>query len=104
MSYELYWDGQTGTTNILLTETSANAYIQRSLSPGLPYRFKIRARNIYGPGPFSLDVVFTPVNEPATMQPISTILAYPNIELTFVEPDNSGLPVLDYQIVFFDKG
>ena len=37
------------------------------------------------------------------MEPVSTLLKYPNIELTFVEPDSSGLVVLDYEIVFFDK-
>ena len=86
-----------------MTETSALAYIQRSLSPGLPYKFKIRARNINGEGAFSLEVDFTPVNEPATMEPVTTALTHPNFELTFIEPDNSGLPVLDYQVVFFDK-
>ena len=37
------------------------------------------------------------------MEPVTTILSYPNIELSFKQPDNSGLPVLDYEIVFFDK-
>ena len=37
------------------------------------------------------------------MVPVTTVLAHPNIVLTIVEPDNSGLPVLDYQIVFYDK-
>ena len=78
-------------------------HIQGSLSPGLPYKFKVRAKNIYGVGAFSLEVAFTPVNEPATMEAVSTTLSYPNIELSFTEPDNSGLPVLDFQIVFFDK-
>ena len=63
----------------------------------------MRAVNIYGPGPFSLTVAFTPVNEPATMEPTVTVLDYPDIVLSFVEPDNSGLPVLDYEIVFYDK-
>lgn len=70
----------------------------------MPYKFKVRARNIYGVSDaFSLEVIFTPVNEPATMEPVSTQLSYPNIVLTFVEPDDSGLTVLDYEIVFFDK-
>ena len=47
-------------------------------------------------------MVFTPVNEPATMEPVITILSYPYIKLSFVKPDDSGLAVLDYEIVFFD--
>ena len=31
-------------------------------------------------------------------------LNFPNIDLTFVEPDSSGLTVIDYELVFFDKG
>ena len=37
------------------------------------------------------------------MEAVQTVLNYPNIVATFVEPDNSGLAVLDYEIVFFDK-
>lgn len=103
LGYQLFWDAQSGTANIFLTEKLTLSHIQQSLSPGMPYKFKIRARNIYGTGPFSLEVVFTPVNEPATMEPVTTELNYPNIELTFIEPDNSGLEVLDYEVVFFDK-
>ena len=77
--------------------------MQTSLSPGEPYIFKLRARNVYGVGAFSLEVIFTPINEPATMEPVSTVLNYPNIVASFVEPDNSGLTVLGYEIVFFDK-
>ena len=103
LGYQLYWDAQTGTSDILLVETTSLSHLQASLSPGLPYKFKVRARNIYGTGAFSLEVVFTPINEPATMQPVVTVLNHPNIELSFVEPDDSGLPILDYEIAFFDK-
>lgn len=37
------------------------------------------------------------------MESVTTVLNYPAIDLTFVEPDDSGLAVIDYEIVFFDK-
>ena len=37
------------------------------------------------------------------MEPVNTVLNYPNIEISFVEPDDSGLNVIDYEVVFFDK-
>ncbi len=79
LAYQLNWDAHTGNSNILLTETTNLSHIQAFLSPGVAYIFKVRARNIYGFGAFSLEVVFTPVNEPATMEPVITILNYPNI-------------------------
>ena len=70
LGYQLYWDAQTGTADIPLIETTDTSHIQTSLQPGKPYIFKIRARNVYGVGPFSLEVIFTPVNEPATMESV----------------------------------
>ena len=68
----------------------------------MPYKFKVRAVNVYGKGPFSLESTFTPVNEPAVMDQVTTTLQYPSILIKFSEPDNSGLPVLDYEVQLLD--
>ena len=103
LGYQLYWDAGTGVADIALIETSSVSHLQSSLTPGQPYIFKLRARNIYGYGDFSSEVTFTPVNVPATMEPVTTALNFPNIDLAFVEPDDSGSAILTYEIAFFDN-
>ena len=103
LGYQLYWDSGTGVADIALLEATGTSHVQTSLTPGQPYIFKLRARNIYGYGDFSPEVTFTPVNVPATMEPVATALNFPNIDVSFVVPDDSGSPILSYQIAFFDN-
>jgi hypothetical protein len=53
LSYNLYWDDASGTLDIELIDAIANTFIVTGLVGGNNYRFKIRARNIYGYGTFS---------------------------------------------------
>jgi titin len=102
LGYQVYWDAGSSVADIELLETTALSYVQINLTPGQAYLFKIRARNIYGYGDFSEESTFTPVNVPSTMEPVTTVFNFPNIDINFVEPDDSGSPVLTYQILFYD--
>jgi hypothetical protein len=48
LGYALYFDNSTGTTNLLLTETSSLTFTASGLTGGQIYTFKVIARNIYG--------------------------------------------------------
>lgn len=74
------------------------------MQAGESYIFKVRAKNIYGYGDFSAEVTFVPVNEPATMEAVTTTLNYPNIDLTWVQPDESGSTITEYELVIYDNG
>jgi len=53
LTYALYFDDNTGTTNIELDEVSVTNYIVDGLTGGLIYKLKVAASNIYGFGEFS---------------------------------------------------
>jgi hypothetical protein len=79
LSYEVYWDANTATTNILLHDDILLTHLVERLEPGETYQFKVRARNIYGYGPFSDLSYLIPHAEPATMDAPSTTLVYPTV-------------------------
>lgn len=79
LAYEVYWDANTGAINILLHDEITLAHLVERLEPGLTYQFKVRARNIYGYGPFSDVSSLIPDAEPATMDAVVTSLEYPTV-------------------------
>lgn len=67
LSYEVYWDANTGNLNLLLSDNLDTLKLVERLDAGLSYKFKVRARNIYGYGPFSDVTDLIPDAEPAIM-------------------------------------
>lgn len=53
LSYNLYWDNGSGTTSIQLTDSLTTSWTVSGVVSGQSYKFKVRARNIYGYGSFS---------------------------------------------------
>jgi len=72
-SYSLYWDAGTGTTSTLLFESLLTTYTVSSLTGGISYKFKVRAKNVYGYGLYSDEVTLTPANVPSTVEAIATV-------------------------------
>lgn len=95
-TYELYWDSNTGTANILLKSGLQLSLLLQSLQPGHLYIFKVRAKNVYGYGDFSDQVTFQPVSVPSQMESVVTTLTYPTITVTFTPPDNNGIGIQSY--------
>lgn len=67
LGYNIWWDANTGVTNISLTETIMTNYTVNGLIAGYSYMFKIRAFNIYGYGPFSEIITLVPNAAPSMM-------------------------------------
>lgn len=57
LAYNLYWDNGSGTTEIALLDALSTSLSVAGLTGGTNYRFKVRARNIYGSGAFSTELV-----------------------------------------------
>jgi hypothetical protein len=57
LGYTLYFDNASGTTNIELIDTLLTTFNVEGLTGGLNYKFKISARNVYGSGLFSDEVI-----------------------------------------------
>jgi len=83
LAYNLWWDSNSGTVNIDLYESLATSYTVSGLVPGALYQFKVRAKNIYGYGPFSDVVTLQPDAVPDTMNTPTTTLVYPIVKLSF---------------------
>lgn len=73
LSYNLYWDHGTGTTDIFVIDSLVTSTIISGVTPGSTYKFKVRAKNIYNYGTFSDETTIKASDVPATMEPISTI-------------------------------
>jgi hypothetical protein len=98
LAYEVYWDANTGIANILLHDANSLIDLVERLEPGYTYEFKVRARNIYGYGPFSDSSFLIPDAEPATMDAPTTTLQYQTVQIRFTEPYNNGRDITGYQV------
>jgi hypothetical protein len=67
LSYNLYWDNGSGTTNLQLIDLLQTSYVVSGLEGGATYMFKVRAKNIYGYGPFSSVASIIPSDIPGQM-------------------------------------
>lgn len=57
-AYTLYWDDNTGNTDIMLTSGASEiTYVVYGMTGGLEYRFKVTASNIYGEGLASEELI-----------------------------------------------
>lgn len=75
LSYNLYWDNGSGTTNIAALDTLVTTYTFSGLTTGTTYKFMVRARNIYGYGAFSSTTSILAAGVPPTMSAVTTTSA-----------------------------
>lgn len=101
LGYELWWDANTGAIKFLLNSTLSLSQQIFSLVPGLTYQFKVRAKNVYGHGPFSDIAYLIPDSVPDTMNAVQTSLVYPAVRISFSEPYGNGQKITAYQIQIF---
>jgi hypothetical protein len=72
LSYNLFWDTGTGLSDIELTDSLVTDFTVTGLSGGFNYKFKVRARNVYGYGDFSTEYVVEATDMPGK-PPIPTV-------------------------------
>jgi hypothetical protein len=83
LAYNLWWDANSGITNIDLFEDLSSSTIVTGLVAGSAYQFKVRARNIYGYGDFSDIQVLVPDAVPDMMTTPLTSLSFPNLQIAW---------------------
>lgn len=66
IAYSLYWDNgvTTGTADTELTDALVTSFTVNGVTGGQAYRFRVRARNIYGYGPYSAETTVIPDDAP----------------------------------------
>jgi Fibronectin type III domain len=67
LTYNLYWDNNSGSPTLFLLDSLVTSETITGLTVGSNYIFKVRAKNIYGYGPFSSSVTIMASDVPSTM-------------------------------------
>lgn len=101
LGYELYWDANTGTTNIKLAEDDILSFTIGSLVAGNIYRFRVRAWNVYGFGPLSDVSLIVPDAVPAMMAHPETTLDFQTVNFSWTAPFDNGQPVTQYELQIY---
>lgn len=87
-----------GTAEIVILDTLVLTKTLIGLSSGSDYIFKVRARNVYGYGPFSPEVTIRASDVPDTMETLSTMQILDYLVVTWAEPHNGGDSIDLYEI------
>jgi hypothetical protein len=103
-TYSLFWDNASGTTSIelLTSSTLSTTYTVSGVSGGSTYRFKVRAKNIYGFGSFSTELVVTPSDVPGKASIPTTANSGTAVVVSWTAP-NSHSSTIDAYAVLFKK-
>ena len=99
LDYSLYTDEATGTDFVVLEASLTTlTYTATSLTQGATYKFKVKARNIYGDSVYSETVTVLAAQVPA--QPVTPVTTWiPDIVVvTWVAPDDGGSPITGYKV------
>lgn len=94
LSYNLYWDNGTGVTNIELVDANLTQFTVSALTGGLNYKFKVRARNVYGYGNFSTEYIVAATDFPGKPPIANVSILSTNVTITWVAPQ-SHFAVID---------
>lgn len=79
-----------------MIDSLITTYTITGLTAGNTYKFKIRAKNIYGSGSFSSDFSFKVASVPAAMSEVTVTEVTTNLEITWVAPNNRGDTIDSY--------
>jgi hypothetical protein len=87
--------------DLLLPESSYTELQTKAVDDlvrGESYSFQIRARNIYGFGPFSTtsDILAATFPSPPLIATTETLLT--NVRITFLAAEDNGVPIISYDV------
>jgi hypothetical protein len=105
IAYSLYWDNgvSTGTADIELTDALVTSFTVNGVTGGQAYRFRVRARNIYGYGPYSLATTVIPDDAPGKTDiptvALSTLDAT-QVQISWPQPNDHSSTITAYAVLF----
>lgn len=100
-SYSLEWDQGTDTFVSLIGDPAnslAVTYQVSSLMIGSPYKFRVRARNTHGWGPYSNTITMVPAGVPDIPSPVSTAIDNVYVRFSWDEPATNGAEIIAYRL------
>ena len=93
--YEVFWDQSTGDW-VSLTQTTDLFALKTGLTGGVTYRFKVRAYNKYGEGPFTEEVSVQTSQAPETPVAPTVEIVGGYVKISWAAPFDNYRPILGY--------
>jgi large repetitive protein len=106
-SYHLQWDQGTGTWADLVGLVSP--YVQTSytvttgVTTGTSFSFKVRAKNVYGWGPYSDSTSIIASQAPAQPQVPTTEIVGTDAEISWTAPADNGEAITAYEVLVLES-
>lgn len=105
IAYSLYWDAgdSAAVTFTELTDALVTSFTVNAVEGGRAYRFKVRARNIYGYGEYSAVTVVTPDDKPGKTAIATVALSATTpteVEVSWPLPNDHSSVITSYEILF----
>jgi len=106
IAYSLYWDEGIDTkteADVPLYDANVNQFTVMSVTGGVTYRFRVRARNIYGNGPFSDETIVIPDDAPGKTDIATVALAVSDttsVQISWPLPNEHSATITKYDIYF----
>jgi hypothetical protein len=101
LSYVVYWDNGGGTPTYPLLDALQTSVSVDGLTGGTTYRFKVRARNIYGFGPWSpeLAVLASDLPDQVAIPTVTIGASETAVTVAWTAPGDHSAPIDEYQVV-----
>mmetsp|Transcript_9440 Transcript_9440/g.8971 ORF Transcript_9440/g.8971 Transcript_9440/m.8971 type:complete len:317 (+) Transcript_9440:887-1837(+) len=107
-SYHIEYDDATNevtwtTLDGVIADYTLTTYsINSGLTAGDTYKFRVRAENVYGTGPYSNVVSVVPKASPDKVVNVDTQNVGVNVKITWDEPDDFGSAITSYTILIME--
>jgi hypothetical protein len=102
-SYNLDWDQGTGTWAEVVGAASAYTAVTHTKTTGFTagstYKFRVRAQNAHGWGPYSPTLTVVPAAAPATMAAVAITVDNVYAKIAWAQPTTNGAAITAYKIV-----
>jgi hypothetical protein len=101
LAYSVYWDNGSGTTSIALLDALATSVSVPGLTGGVTYRFKVRARNLYGSGTFSteLEVLASDLPDKTAIPTVTIGSTDTAVTISWTEPGDHAATITAYEVL-----
>jgi hypothetical protein len=105
IAYSLYWDNgvSSAEASIALTDALVTKFTVYGVTGGTPYKFRVRARNIYGYGDYSPALTLVPHDLPGKTAIPTVALSTSDdtaVEVSWALPNEHSSPITKYEILF----
>jgi fibronectin type 3 domain-containing protein len=98
--YVIGWGTSPGNLDMVFTIGNVTAFEHTELTNGVTYYYQIQAHNEAGSGPITPVVHATPMGNPGTVRDLKLEVTPSGIELTWMEPlDTGGVTNLTYRVL-----